>query len=42
MIKGDRLKALRLGKGLSQKALGELIGVKKSTICAYEKQTRIT
>ncbi len=39
-MKGDRLKALRLSKNLTQKGLGDLIGVKKSTICAYEKQTR--
>lgn len=40
MIKGDRLRKLRLSKSLSQKELGELIGVKKSTICSYEKEVR--
>ena len=40
MIKGDRLKNLRLLKGLTQTGLGNLIGVDKSTICCYEKNTR--
>ena len=40
MIRGDRLRKLRKEKNLSQKELGDLIGVKKSTICSYEKQTR--
>ena len=35
MVKGDRLKALRKEKGLTQSQLGELIGVKKSVICDY-------
>lgn len=40
MIKGDRLKALRKAKGLSQSELGEMIGVKKSVVCLYEKEKR--
>ena len=40
MIKGDRLKKLRKDKLLTQEQLGEMIGVKKSTICCYEKGTR--
>ena len=40
MIKGDRLKALRKGKGLSQSELGEMLGVKKSVVCLYEKEKR--
>ena len=40
MIKGERLKQLRKGKGLTQCELGEMIGVKKSIICLYEKEKR--
>lgn len=40
MIKGDRLRKLRKDKGLTQGDLGDMIGVKKSTICSYEKETR--
>lgn len=40
MVKGDRLKALRKEKGLTQSQLGELIGVKKSVICLYERELR--
>ncbi|MFI3261001.1 MAG: helix-turn-helix transcriptional regulator [bacterium] len=40
MIKGDRLKAKRLELGLTQEELGSLIGVGKSIICLYEKETR--
>lgn len=40
MIKGDRLRKLRKAKHLTQEELGDMIGVKKSTICCYEKGTR--
>lgn len=40
MIKGDRLKSLRKAKGLSQSELGEMLGVKKSVVCLYEKEKR--
>ncbi len=40
MIKGDRLKALRKAKNLTQGELGEMIGVKKSVVCLYEKELR--
>ncbi|KAB2328959.1 helix-turn-helix transcriptional regulator [Cytobacillus depressus] len=35
-IFGERFKALRLEKDLSMQALGDLIGVGKSTIASYE------
>ena len=34
------LKNLRLAAGITQEKLGQKIGVKKNTICAYEKRTR--
>ena len=37
---GNRLKTLRLRKGLSQKELAVQVGVTKSTISAYEKGDR--
>lgn len=40
MIKGERLRKLRKEKGLTQCELGEMIGVKKSIICLYEKEKR--
>ena len=40
MLKGDRLKNARLEKGLTQEELGSLVGVGKSAICCYEKETR--
>ena len=40
MFKGDRLKALRKNKGLTQTELGDMLGLDKSTICCYEKGTR--
>lgn len=40
MIIGSRLKNARKKMGLTQSQLGDLIGVKKSTICSYEKETR--
>lgn len=40
MIKGDRLKELRKAKGLTQSELGDMLGVKKSVVCLYEKEKR--
>ncbi len=40
MFKGDRLRALRKQKHLTQTELGEMLGLDKSTICCYEKETR--
>lgn len=34
---GDKLKSLRLGYNLTQKELGEMVGVGKDRICRYEK-----
>ncbi len=35
---GKRLKELRTAKGLSQKALGEKLGIAQNTIAQYEKE----
>ncbi len=40
MLRGNRLKQARLKKGLTQTELGNLVGVGKSAICCYEKETR--
>ncbi len=40
MLNGARLREVRKQKGLTQTELGELIGVGKSAICCYEKETR--
>ncbi len=40
MIKGDRLRKLRIEKGLTQKELSNILGLDKSSICCYEKNTR--
>lgn len=40
MIVGSRLREARKAKGLTQEALGEIIGVGKSAICCYESETR--
>ena len=40
MVIGDRLNALRKATGLTQSQFGELIGVKKSVICLYERALR--
>lgn len=40
MLNGSRLREVRKAKGLTQEKLGELIGVGKSAICCYEKETR--
>lgn len=37
---GDRLKELRLQNGLTQKDLGDRIGVTKSVVSYYEQQMR--
>ena len=38
---GKRLKEIRMRNGLSQQALGSLIGVTKVSICGYENGTRV-
>lgn len=40
MIKGDRLRKLRLEKGLTQDELAEIVGVSKASISCYENETR--
>lgn len=40
MLNGSRLREVRKAKGLTQTELGDLIGVGKSAICCYEKETR--
>ena len=40
MIKGSRLRDARRRKKLTQEELGNLVGVGKSAICCYEKETR--
>lgn len=40
MVIGSRLKSARKKKGLTQGELGSLVGVGKSAICCYEKETR--
>ncbi len=40
MIIGDRIKTERINKGLSQDALGKLLGVSKVSVCGYELGTR--
>ena len=41
MFVGQRLKALRKEKNLSQQALGDALGITKVSICGYENGTRI-
>lgn len=41
MLRGDRLKNLRIEKNLTQTELGNMIGVKKSTISCYENGVRV-
>lgn len=38
---GKRLKKLRIKKGMSQKELGEELGVSKVSVCGYENCKRI-
>lgn len=40
MLVGERLKNERKKLGLSQTALGDLVGVSKASICCYEKEVR--
>ncbi len=40
MLIGNRLREARRQRGLTQSELGDLIGVGKSAICCYEKETR--
>lgn len=40
MIVGSRLRDARIKARLTQEQLGSLIGVGKSAICCYEKETR--
>lgn len=40
MIAGDKIKAERIKRGLSQEELGNLLGVTKVSVCGYEKGTR--
>ena len=40
MIKGDRLRKLRIEKGINQQTLADMVGVSKSSISCYEKETR--
>ena len=40
MLNGSRLKAARKKSRLTQGELGNLVGVGKSAICSYEKETR--
>ncbi len=40
MLNGSRLREVRKARGLTQEKLGDLIGVGKSAICCYEKETR--
>lgn len=41
MFLGERLKEERIKKHLSQKELGDLIGVTKVSICGYEKGNKV-
>ncbi len=41
MLYKDRLKKLRIEKGLSQEELSNTLSLNKSTICCYEKGTRV-
>lgn len=41
ILLGTRLKKLRLEAGLTQKELGELVGVTKVSVCCYENGTRL-
>ena len=40
MIRGERLRELRLSKNMTQDELAFIMGLKKSTICTYEKERR--
>ncbi len=40
MFNGNRLKKLRVSKGLTQEELGRAVNVTKVSICCYEKNNR--
>ena len=40
MFRGDRLKDLRIKKGLTQKNIGDILGITKAAVCFYEKGKR--
>lgn len=40
MIIGERIKNLRIKHGYTQEELANIFGIKKSTICTYEKERR--
>jgi transcriptional regulator with XRE-family HTH domain len=40
MFSGERLKEIRIKKGMTQEKLGEIIGVTKGTISLYENNQR--
>jgi transcriptional regulator with XRE-family HTH domain len=40
MLRGNRLKELRVTRGITQDDLGKVLGVTKASICCYEKGTR--
>ncbi len=40
MIKGDRLRKLRIEKGINQQTLADMVAVSKSSISCYERETR--
>jgi transcriptional regulator with XRE-family HTH domain len=40
LLKGNRLREARKNRHLTQSELGNLVGVGKSAICCYEKETR--
>lgn len=40
MIAGYRVKERRIQLGLTQKELGNLLGVTKVSVCGYEKETK--
>ena len=41
MIIGERLKAARKNKNMTQQELGEKLGISKVSVCGYEKGIRI-
>ncbi len=40
MFDGERLRKLRIERGLTQQQLGDLVNVTKVSICCYEKNNR--
>lgn len=41
MLISSRIKELRVNRGLSQKQLGQMLGVTKVSVCGYETATRV-